>query len=122
MSRIQSVCLHQQVVGMRRSASRWVRILAIGFLGLSLGLVPFGTATATPLNILYYGNSFTLGVGGESVPNLVSDIAIAAGQEAPNFVDASVDNLTLADHLAFNTGVISSSLSPGQNWDYVVLQ
>lgn len=74
-------------------------------------------------NILFYGNSFTLGQGStDSVPNLVRDIATAAGQTTPTVVNAAVSGQDFAWHLANNTAVISNGLPMGQQWDFAVLQ
>ncbi|MCB9867348.1 MAG: SGNH/GDSL hydrolase family protein [Phycisphaerales bacterium] len=75
------------------------------------------------INILFYGNSFTLGSGStRSVDALVNDIALAAGQADPYTLSAAVSGQSLSYHLAYNTAVISSGLPAGQTWDYVVLQ
>lgn len=74
-------------------------------------------------NLLFYGNSFTNGLGStDSVPNLVRDIATAAGQTTPTIVNAAVNGQTFTWHLANNTSIISSGLPLGQTWDYAVLQ
>lgn len=75
------------------------------------------------LNILFYGNSFTLGTGStRSVDYLVDKIAVAAGAADPTTVSAAVSGQTLSYHLAYNTSVIANGLPAGQHWDYVVLQ
>ncbi len=75
------------------------------------------------LSILFYGNSFTLGSGStRSVDALVNDIAVAAGQEDPYTVSGAVGGWTLGNHLASNTGIISTAIPAGKKWDYVVLQ
>jgi hypothetical protein len=96
-------------------------LLVAGFLILIASLKPLPTASATPFNILYYGNSF-MSYGLLNIPTLVSEIAVAAGHEAPNFVNASVDGIGLGTHLAWNTAVISSGLPPTKTWDFVVMQ
>ena len=74
-------------------------------------------------NILFYGNSFTNGLGStDSVPNLVRDIATAAGQSTPTIVNAANNGKDFAWQLANNTSVISNGLSVGETWDYAVLQ
>ena len=74
-------------------------------------------------HVLFFGNSFTLGSWStRSVPDLVNDIAVAAGQEDPYVVMAAEGGWSLADHLAQSTGVITSGIPAGQTWDYVVLQ
>lgn len=82
-----------------------------------------GAAAAAPYNLLFYGNSFTLGQGStRSVPALVKDIAVAAGHESPYVVNASIGGWSLAQHLASNTSAITTAIAPGQRWNYVVLQ
>ncbi len=74
-------------------------------------------------NILFYGNSFTLGAGSsDSVPNLVHDIAVAAGQATPFTHNAAVSGQSFTWHLANNLDPISNTLPVGQEWDYAVLQ
>ena len=81
------------------------------------------TPAQAGLNILFYGNSFTLGSGSSrSVNALVDDIAVAAGQENPFTYSGAVAGMDLAYHLANNTGIISNAIAPGDTWDYVVLQ
>ena len=105
------------LAGGRRIATRVARFV------LAISLLMGGTVSANPFNILYYGNSFTLGQGSTtSVPDLVSDIAVAAGYQAPNSIDASYDGTDFWFHADFNTDPISQSLAPGQQWDYVVMQ
>ncbi len=111
MRRIQNVC-----------QPRFVAV-HVGILSACMSLVWLGSASAAPLNILYYGNSFQQGPSvTRSVADIVSDIAVAAGHDAPNNVDASIDGASLSDHLTYNQGVIGSSLAPGQSWNYVILQ
>lgn len=99
------------------------RVLCVSLVAVFMALVATPNASATPLHILYYGNSFTLGSGGtRSIPELVSDIAQAGGHDAPIFHDGSVDGLDLGIHLQYNTGIINSTIAPGDNWDFVVMQ
>lgn len=97
--------------------------LALGRLTLliSLAWFPAPSLFAAPLNLLYYGNSFMAG-GTSNIPDLVRDIAVAAGHDAPTSVNASIDGVGFDAHLAINTGVISSGLTLGQQWDFVVMQ
>ncbi|QDS98840.1 hypothetical protein [Adhaeretor mobilis] len=75
------------------------------------------------INILFYGNSFTNGLGStESVPNLVRDIATAAGHTTPTVVNAANNGSSFTWHLANNAGVISSGLPISEQWDFAVLQ
>lgn len=78
---------------------------------------------ADPINILWYGNSFTNGLGSSRpVPAIFRDIAIAAGHPAPYGVNRSSNGQSLQWHLTNNTSAINSQIAAGQNWDYVVLQ
>lgn len=78
---------------------------------------------ADPINILWYGNSFTNGLGStRPVPAIFRDIAIAAGHPAPFGVNRSSNGQSLQWHLTNNTSAINSQIAAGQDWDYVVLQ
>ena len=97
--------------------------LAIRAIALLTMLVLVAPAGAEELNLLFYGNSFTLGSWSDrSVSSLVNDIAVAAGREDPYVVSAAVGGWTLGDHLAGNLDVISTGIPAGQTWDYVILQ
>lgn len=94
-------------------------------LGVALTLLAGAGARAEeqPLNLLYYGNSYTYGYGStRSVPQMVADIAGIVGHPTPYFVSATVGSSTLAYHNAQNTAVISAGIAEGQHWDRVVLQ
>ena len=82
---------------------------------------------AAPLNLLFYGNSFTNGAGGNrAVPFLVRAIAAAAGQPTPNVEHAAVPGVMMGYHRTGNTAVIADPLdfveTPWFQWDAVVLQ
>jgi hypothetical protein len=102
-------------------AIRRFATVAVPLLGCMLSLLMSGAACAAPLNILYYGNSFMNG-GSANIPAVVSDIAVAAGYEAPVYIDASIDGFNYSAHWVVNTGVIHSGLGLGESWDCVVLQ
>lgn len=88
--------------------------------GVSLCTCAFGQEG---LNLLFYGNSFTQGIEStRDVPGLVRDIAVAAGQPAPNIVSAAIAGAALWVHLQSNTAVISTRLAPDEHWDHVILQ
>lgn len=92
-------------------------------LGLVLSVCSLCTAQAQ--NLLFYGNSFTIAVGfgsSRSVPDLVRDIAVVAGEPSPFIVNASIAGWSLNQHRASNTNVITTSIAPGQTWDKVILQ
>lgn len=80
---------------------------------------------ADAVNILFYGNSYTnvyTANAPRSVPDLVQEIATAAGQATPNTVNAAVNAQDFAWHLAYNTAVIGNALGAGEQWDVVVMQ
>ena len=100
---------------------------------LAMPAVFCGVATANgPRTLLFYGNSFTRGYGSPEaeayggVPEVVRQLAIAAGYPPPRIENAAVNNQTLAWHLANNTGVIADPEDfqevPGFQWDAVVIQ
>lgn len=80
-------------------------------------------AGAAPKNVLFYGNSFTLGFGSDrSVNALFHDIAVAAGQEAPLAQSAAASGQDLSWHLANNFQPIFTLIPPDRDWDFVVMQ
>ncbi len=96
-------------------------VFAFGLLcaaGLALDV-----SRAAAVNILFYGNSFTNGLlSTDSVPNLVREIATAAGQTTPTVVNAAVNGQSFSWHLANNTSVITTGLPDDEQWNYAVLQ
>jgi hypothetical protein len=100
-----------------------------GVLSFFLG----ASASAAPLNILYYGNSFlTTALPNDAsdplidaygtIPKLVAAIAQAAGQPAATKItDAQADAFHFTNHLEYNLGAIDT-LPPGETWDVVVMQ
>ncbi|TWT36504.1 hypothetical protein KOR34_14100 [Posidoniimonas corsicana] len=91
----------------------------------ALALAGFLSATASgqPLNVIFYGNSFTFGAGStRSVDSLFRDIAAAAGEESPFVVSAAVSGQDLEWHVANNTARIFSSIPPANDWDLIVMQ
>lgn len=98
-------------------------------LSLSLALAALVAAApsqaADPINILWYGNSFTNATccgGTRPVPAIFRDIAIAAGNPAPYGVNRASDGQSLQWHLQNNTSAINTQIAADKNWDYVVLQ
>lgn len=96
-------------------------VCAVWVLGLS--------SAQASLNILFYGNSYTdertINGGAlylPSVPDFIADLAAAAGEPTPTTVNASESAKDLAWHSSNNTGVISSGIASGQQWDFVVMQ
>ncbi len=96
------------------------------------GLLGTTAAAEEPKNLLFYGNSFTIGIGSAEaeafggVPEVVRQLAIARGFPPPRVENAAVSGQSLAWHLANNTGVITNPLDfaevPDFQWDAVILQ
>lgn len=87
--------------------------------------LPAGACLAQAKNLIFYGNSFTIATGfgsSRNVPELVRDIAVAAGQPQPYIVNPSIAGWSLQQHRASNTGPITTAIAAGQRWDAVVLQ
>jgi hypothetical protein len=83
------------------------------------------SAAEDPIDILWYGNSFTNATccgSSRSVPNIFLDVATAAGHVAPRNRNASADGQTLQWHLTNNTSVITTGIVAGEKWEFVVLQ
>lgn len=100
---------------------------------VALSLVAASSAIAeSPKSILFYGNSFTLGIGSSEaqlfggVPEVVKQLAVAAGFPEPKVEDAAVSGQTFAWHLGNNLSVIGDPVDfaefPDHQWDVVVLQ
>jgi hypothetical protein len=105
-----------RLVGTRALAAAAVALLA--FAAVS-------SVQAQPKDILFYGNSHTIGVGfgsTRSVPNLVSDLAVAGGFPAPRTRNASVGGQSLQWHLQNNTSHIFNGIPASERWETVVLQ
>ncbi len=95
---------------------------AMGFVAALAVAIP-STAADGPRNLLFFGNSFTNGVGsGTSVPILVRLIAESAGHPSPHVVNPSVSSADLDYHLNNSLGTITSGVPVGETWDAVVLQ
>jgi hypothetical protein len=80
--------------------------------------------SAAPLNLLFFGNSFTLY---NNMPSMVAKIAAADGHAAPNVFVHGEYGWTLDDQLYKlardgPSNIISRALPSGQMWDYVVIQ
>ncbi len=69
-----------------------------------------------PLNILFIGNSFTLG---GPIPQVVQNIALSAGWPKPNVTNVSVGGQTLSYH---STSPDTLAAIDQGGWDFVVLQ
>ena len=82
-----------------------------------------GAAGAPPKNVLFYGNSFTLGYGGSrSVNALFREVAVAAGHEAPLVQSAAAPSQTIGWHLRYNGAAIVTLIPPDRDWDAIVMQ
>jgi hypothetical protein len=97
-------------------------------LSLSLALAALVAAepsqAAEPINIIWFGNSFTNATccgGSASVPNIFNAIATAAGEMTPVSVNRSTNGQSLQWHLD-NLGTKLGGISASDDWDYVVLQ
>ncbi len=96
--------------------------------GLFVAIAASATQAADPAkNLLFFGNSFTIGNGNNSLPSIVRSIAIAAGQTAPNVYSQVAGGQNLGYHIttvnaAGNSSIIKSSLPAGQGWDSTILQ
>ncbi|TWT99987.1 hypothetical protein Pla108_09310 [Botrimarina colliarenosi] len=104
------------------------RLPSRGF-GLALAIAALVAASPAraedPFDIIYFGNSFTNATccgSSRSVPDVISDIAVAAGRPAPRNVNRSANGQSLAWHLANNTSAINTAIPAAEDWDFVVLQ
>jgi hypothetical protein len=92
-----------------------------------VALVASNATAEDPKDILFYGNSFTNATccgSSKSVPNILRDIAVAAGYPAPRVVNAAVDGQTLQWHLSSASQLqrITTGIAAGEQWENVVLQ
>ncbi|MDC0935503.1 PEP-CTERM sorting domain-containing protein [Pirellulales bacterium] len=86
-------------------------------------LLTAAQAHAQPLNVLFYGNSFTLGFGSSTSVNALFDqIAVAAGHPDPLVQSAAASGQDLNWHLNNNTNAIFTLIPPSQDWDFIVMQ
>lgn len=93
------------------------------FLIVALLLCSSSVAHGAGKNVLFYGNSFTLGFGStRSVNAVFKDIAVAAGQEEPRAQSAAASGQSLHWHLNNNTNAILTLIPPAEDWDFIVLQ
>lgn len=101
----------------QRNLRHWCVALAV----VSMAVM---TAQAAPQkNILFYGNSFTLGFGSTTSVNAIfNDIVIAAGHDAPIVQSAAASGQTIGWHVDNNVGAIFTLIPPAQDWDFIVMQ
>lgn len=111
----------------------WRKIVRNATVAFAFAATLGGPADASgPRTLLFYGNSFTRGYGSAEaesyggVPEVVKQLAIAAGYPEPRVENAAVNNQSLAWHLANNTSVITDPADfqevPDFRWDAVVMQ
>lgn len=94
-----------------------------GRVTLVIALAITSVASAAPKNVLFYGNSFTLGFGStRSVNALFKDIAVAAGHEEPLVQSAAASGQSINWHLNNNTAAIFTLIPPDRDWDALVMQ
>lgn len=89
---------------------------------LVLAVASLNATAQRPLNLLFYGNSYSLDNG--TVPAMVRAIAAQAGHPAPRVVPRLFGGTNLAYHRTdpAQVAAISNSLPAGEQWDYVVIQ
>ena len=108
---------------MRLHMRRWRAVASLTcVLALALGDC---CRAADPKDILWYGNSFTNATccgSSVSVPVTLGALAVAAGHPAPRNRNAAVNGQSLQFHLTSNTGVITTGIVAGEQWEHVVLQ
>lgn len=99
------------------------RLAVAALIGLSIS--PASYAADEPLNLLFFGNSFTINF---DVAGLVGDVAVADGKDNPLIVKSLQGGRDLDFHIASidtlstTNNVNSNALGAGETWDYVVIQ
>lgn len=105
-----------QYASLARPAARLSIVLALCCLHTA-------SAAATPLNILFYGSSYTMSeYSPRTIPQLVGDIADIAGFDVPNTINAALVGAGFDLHLQYNLDVIQTAPPPSEQWDFVVMQ
>lgn len=98
-------------------------IRSLAGLALVVAALAPHAASAEPKSVIFYGNSFTLGVGStRSVPAVFEDVAIAAGQDAPFVRSAAVSGQSIGWHVDNNLAPIFTLIPPADDWDAIVMQ
>jgi hypothetical protein len=89
---------------------------------LALAVASLNATAQRPLNLLFYGNSYSLDNG--TVPAMVRAIAAQAGHPSPRIVPRLFGGTNLAYHRTdpAQVAAISNSLPAGEHWDFVVIQ
>lgn len=86
-------------------------------------VIPTASVQAQGKNVIFYGNSFTLGFGStRSVNALFKDIAIAAGHDTPLVQSAAASGQDIHWHVNNNTNAIFQLIPPADDWDFIVMQ
>lgn len=86
------------------------------------GFLLAASALAQGKNLLFYGNSYSSRNG--TVANMVQLIAMQKGHPSPTIIKRFASGQTLNHHATnpAQVAAISTSLAPGQTWDFVVMQ
>ncbi len=103
-----------------------IALILLGACLLSWASAGTASAAEQPKNLLFFGNSFTIGNGGWDVPRIVKEIAVAAGHPAPTVEMQAYGGWTLGQHIdkidTDSPGGVIHSLPSGQTWDALVMQ
>lgn len=79
-------------------------------------------AQEQPKNLLFFGNSFTLGNSPWNVPAIVRDIATAAGHPTPNVTMRADGGLSFSNHIANTSTTTAINSRSAGSWDAFVMQ
>lgn len=94
-----------------------------GFAALLATAALGAVATADEINVIFYGNSFTLGFGStRSVNAVFTDIAVAAGEDQPFVQSAAASGQAIGWHVDNNTSPIFTNIPPDRDWTHIVMQ
>ena len=95
---------------------------ASGFIPATIDITLEVRADDGSLNLLFYGNSYSIGNGG--IHNAVRDLAEAAGHTRPQVFPKLAGGQNLYYHLTnpSQAAAITSALPLGEEWDFVVMQ
>ncbi len=94
------------------------RLITIAILSLPL----VTQAEEQPKNLLFFGNSFTLGESPWSVPQIVRSIATAAGHPTPHVTMRADGGASFTNHIANASTLTAINSLPAGSWDAFVLQ
>ncbi|HEV7300159.1 MAG TPA: PEP-CTERM sorting domain-containing protein [Tepidisphaeraceae bacterium] len=83
-------------------------------------------AAEVPLNLLFFGNSFSQGGGTQVVPNKVGQLAAADGHAAPNIIADLLGGADLDYHIGqvanFPANNVNHASISGKTWNFVIQQ